>query len=70
MLLDITRFFNPDIIRLGTVLNHGQQLYYNEQAANYTPFPSTAQTDTSLFGPKAASYIPAGLLDMTNADLF
>jgi hypothetical protein len=69
-LLDITTFFNPDIIRLGTVRYHGQQLYYNEQAATYTPFPSTAQTDTSLFGPQAASYIPAGLQDMTNAALY
>jgi hypothetical protein len=69
-LLDITTFFNPDVIRLGIVLYQGQQLYYNEQASNYTPFPSTVQTDTSLFGPQAASYIPAELIDKTEQTLW
>ncbi len=39
---DITRIFNPDVIRMGTVTLNNQQLYYKEQAANFKPFDSTA----------------------------
>ena len=56
---DITKLFNPDVIRLGTVMHNGKQLYYFEQAANYVPFKSG----------EAASYVPAELLDKTNQQL-
>jgi hypothetical protein len=70
MLQDITRNFNPDVIRMGLVSHNGAQVFYNEQAADYTPFPSTDHADPTKFGPKAAPYIPAGLLDLTNAQIF
>jgi hypothetical protein len=67
---DITRNFNPDVIRMGLVTHNGAQVFYNEQAADYTPFPSTDHADPTHFGPKAAPYIPAGLLDLTNAQIY
>jgi hypothetical protein len=71
-LLDITTFFNPDVIKLGTVLFNGQQVYYYEQAADYIPFPSVIPSgaDPTKYGPIAASYIPAALLDLTNGQLW
>lgn len=66
---DITTLFNPDVIRIGLVTHNGQQVYFHEQAAGFTPFPSTTQFNTTLFGPKAAAYVPAELLDKTNAQL-
>jgi len=57
---DITTLFNPDVITLGTVDFKGQQLYYDEQAANFVPFPAAT----------AQSYIPAALEDMTNSKIF
>ncbi len=66
---DITTLFNPDRIRIGLVTHNGQQVYFHEQAAGFTPFPSTTQSNTTLFGPKAAAYVPADLLDKTNAQL-
>src|SRR5207248_1376408 len=57
---DITLFFTPDVITLGTVNFRGQQLYYDEQAADFVPFPTAT----------AQSYIPAALKDKTNGDLF
>lgn len=67
---DLTLLFNPDVIQIGLVSHNGQQVYFYEQAAGFTPFPSTAQSNTSLYGPQAASYVPAELLDKTNAQLF
>jgi hypothetical protein len=67
---DITRNFNPDVIRMGLVTHNGAQVFYNEQAADFTPFPSTDHADPKHFGPKAAPYIPAGLLDLTNAEIY
>jgi hypothetical protein len=71
-LLDITTFFNPDVIKLGTVLFHGQQVYYYEQAADYMPFPTVIApgADPTKYGPVAASYIPSALLNMTNQQLW
>lgn len=57
---DITSLFNPDIIRLGTVTINGKQIYYNEQASDYVPFP----VGTS------ESYIPHELLGLTNAQIY
>jgi hypothetical protein len=70
--LDITTMFNPDIIKLGTVLYNGQQLYYLEQAADFTPFPTSIPSgaDPSKFGPIAASNIPAEFLDLTEQQLW
>jgi hypothetical protein len=61
-LQDITTLFNPDVIRLGTVLFNGKQLYYNEQAANFVPFtPDLAQKEP---------FIPTALVGLTNQQLF
>jgi hypothetical protein len=57
---DITRLFNPDVIRLGTVRYNGQQVYYFEQAADFVPFPAG----------QAADYIPPELVGKTNQELF
>jgi hypothetical protein len=57
---DITTLFNPDVIKMGTVKVHGKQIYYNEQAASFVPFPSAS----------AQSYIPSALLDQTNQQIF
>ncbi len=67
---DLTKLFNPDVVQIGLVSHNGQQVYFYEQAAGFTPFPSTAQPNKSLFGPKAAAYVPAELLNKTNAELF
>ncbi|MCX7421806.1 MAG: hypothetical protein NT013_19965 [Planctomycetia bacterium] len=67
---DLTTLFNPDVIQIGLVSHNGQQVYFYEQAAGFTPFPSTVQGNTSLFGPKAAAYVPTEMLDKTNAELF
>jgi hypothetical protein len=56
---DITTLFNRDVIRLGTVKIHGQQVYYLEQALDFVPFPSAT----------AEKYIPTALLDQTNAQM-
>jgi hypothetical protein len=57
---DLSRLFYPDVILLGTVRFNGQQLFYLEQAANFIPFPA----------PQAADYVPKGLIDKTNQQLF
>jgi hypothetical protein len=62
---DITRLFNPDVIRMGTVTYNGVQLYYNEQAANFVPFNG----DPKL-GPVAPDYVPLEFIGKTNAQLF
>ncbi len=67
---DLTKLFNPDVIQIGLVSHNGEQVYFYEQAAGFTPFPSTAQLNPGLFGPKAAAYVPTELLDKTNAQLF
>jgi hypothetical protein len=67
---DITTNFNPDVIRIGLVSINGAQVYYRQQAANFTPFPSTDHGTDPNFGPLAAPFVPAELLDRTNADLF
>ncbi|MFM9966445.1 MAG: G8 domain-containing protein [Planctomycetaceae bacterium] len=67
---DLTKLFNPDVVQIGLVAHNGQQVYFYEQAADFTPFPSIANANKSLFGPKAAAYVPAELLNKTNAQLF
>ena len=67
---DLTKLFNPDVVQIGLVSHNGQQVYFYEQAANFTPFPTIAQPNTSRFGPKAAAYVPTELLNKTNAQLF
>lgn len=67
---DLTRLFSPDVVQIGLLTHNGQQVYFNEQAANFTPFPSAAQSNTALYGPKAAAYVPAELLNKTNAQLY
>lgn len=66
---DVTRIFDRDAVLIGLVSHNGQQVYYNEQAADFTPFPSTDQPNKAKFGPKAASFVPDALLDKTNAQL-
>jgi hypothetical protein len=58
------------VYRLGLVSHNGKQVYFYEQGANYTPFPSTDHGDPTKFGPQAGSFVPAALLDKTNAQLF
>lgn len=67
---DITRNFARDIVKIGLVTHNGQQVYYYEQAADFTPFPSTLHNNPLKFGPQAASFVPAALQDKTNAQLF
>jgi hypothetical protein len=67
---DITKNFNADVIQLGLVSHNGQQVYYYEQAEDFTPFPSTTMADMTKFGPRAAAFVPTALLDMTNGQLF
>ena len=70
---DITRNFARDIIKIGLVSHNGQQVYFNEQAANYVPYPDAswvANNPSSNHGPVAAAFIPAALLDMTNQQLW
>ncbi len=57
---DLTRIFMRDIIRLGTLKYEDMQLYYHAQAADFVPFPQDS----------AADYIPADIIDMTNAELW
>jgi hypothetical protein len=64
---DITRLFNPDVIRMGTVRHNGVQLYYNEQAADFVPFPAISSASGA---PVTAPYIPAQLLGLTNQQIF
>ncbi len=59
---DITRVFNPDVIRMGTVTLNNQQLYYKEQAADFKPFDSTAAAGVP-------SFVPSALVDQTNQQL-
>ncbi len=67
---DITTNFDPDIVRIGLVSINGAQIYYKEQAAGFTPFPSTDHPNDANFGPQAASFVPDALKDKTNAQLF
>lgn len=57
---DVTRLFNPDLIKLGTVKYNGKQVYYLEQASGYVPFPKAT----------AAAYIPPEFIDKTNQQLW
>ncbi len=67
---DLTKLFNPDVVQIGLLTHNGEQVYFNEQASGFTPFPSTTQSNKALFGPKAAAYVPAELLNKTNAQLY
>ena len=60
---DITRLFNPDVIQLGTVTMNDKQLYYKQQAADFKPFDPAAADGV-------ASYVPTGLINQTNQQLF
>lgn len=57
---DITKLFNPDIVRMGTIRHNGMQLYYLEQASTRIPFP-VGQTPP---------YVPAAFVGLTNQQLF
>ncbi|HYV38202.1 MAG TPA: hypothetical protein VE988_21130, partial [Gemmataceae bacterium] len=67
---DITTNFTPDIVRIGLVSINGAQIFYLEQAADFTPFPTADHPGDSKFGPKAATFIPPEMLDKTNAQLY
>ena len=60
---DITRLFNPDVIRLGTVTLNDKQLYYKQQAADFKPFDPSAPDGV-------APYVPAALVGLTNQQMF
>jgi hypothetical protein len=57
---DIGGLFDPRTAKLGTLTVDGQQVYFAQQSPDYVPYPSGT----------APSYIPATLLDKTNAYLF
>lgn len=57
---DLTRLFARDVIRLGTMMYKGTQLFYHAQAADYVPFPAESAED----------YVPARLIGYTNAELW
>jgi G8 domain len=70
---DITRNFARDIIKIGLVSHNGQQVYFNEQAFNYVPYPDAnfiAANPTTNHGPVAAAWVPAALRNMTNQQLW
>ncbi len=70
---DITRNFARDIIRIGLVSHNGQQVYFNEQAYNYVPYPDAnwiANNPNTPHGPVAAAWVPAAVQDMTNQQLW
>src|SRR5262249_23725842 len=60
---DLTRLFNPDIVRMGTVTVNDKQLYYRQQAADYVPFDPTASGGVPAF-------VPAELVGLTNQLMF
>src|SRR5262249_17022025 len=70
---DITRNFARDVIRIGLVSHNGQQVYFNEQAYNYVPYPDAnfiANNPTTNHGPVAAPWVPVALQNMTNQQLW
>jgi hypothetical protein len=82
---DLTRLFNPDIVRLGLVSLNGKQIYYKEQDADFIPFPKkeftvqgakaktpkiTYDKDGKPIAPEAAPYVPREMYNKTNAQLF
>jgi hypothetical protein len=74
---DLTTNFDPDLVRIGLVSINGAQVFYREQAANFTPFPSADHSgdlqfglQPAEFGPQAANFIPSELKDTTNAQLY
>lgn len=82
---DLTTFFNPDRVRLGTVTLSGKQIYYKEQDADFIPFPKNefkvqgAKTkppklkydkDGNPIAHEAAPYVPREMHNKTNAQLF
>ncbi len=70
---DITRNFARDVIKIGLVSHNGQQVYFNEQAYDYVPYPDTnfvANNPGVKHGPVAAPWVPAALLNMTNQQLW
>ncbi|MDB5392472.1 MAG: hypothetical protein JWM11_8118, partial [Planctomycetaceae bacterium] len=70
---DITRNFARDIIKIGLVSHNGQQVYFNEQAANYVPYPDATwitNHPNTAHGPVAAAWVPAALTDLTNTQLW
>src|SRR5207248_9815032 len=70
---DITRNFARDIVKIGLVSHNGQQVYFNEQAYDYVPYPTAgwiANNPGTKHGPVAAAWVPAPLLDQTNQQLW
>lgn len=70
---DITRNFAPDVIKIGLVSHNGEQVYFNEQAYDYVPYPDAAfiaSNPTVKHGPVAAAWVPAALRNMTNEQLW
>ncbi len=57
---DLTRLFNPDIVRLGLIKYAGKQVYYHEQAGNFVPFPADGSAD----------YVPDELIGKDNATIW
>jgi hypothetical protein len=57
---DISKLFDVNVGSFSTVMVDGKQVYYDEQASDYVPFPSGT----------ASPYVPAALLDLTNAKIF
>lgn len=70
---DITRNFARDVIKIGLVSHNGGQVYFNEQASDYVPYPSAsfvASNPGVKHGPVAAAWVPAALLNLTNQQLW
>ena len=70
---DITRNFARDIIKIGLVSHNGQQIYFNEQAWDYVPYPDAswiANNPNTNHGPLAAAWVPVALLNLNNQQLW
>jgi hypothetical protein len=70
---DITRNFARDIIKIGLVSHNGQQVYFNEQAYDFVPYPDAnwiIANPNVKHGPVAAAWVPAELRNLTNQQLY
>jgi hypothetical protein len=56
---NLAQLYDVNVGSFSTVTIDGRGLYYNEQASDFVPFPSST----------TPSYIPANLLDLTNAQI-
>src|SRR5262249_35872447 len=62
--------FVPDICRLNTTRWQGRQLYYQEQAADFVPFPREVPPSRAKQLGSAVGCVPDELLGKTNAELW